>query len=1009
MPQTTGYRLGAYCCDCAPPPEAPQQSGLDIIILMENMSDLTNSLSSRGVWGSQYENIFKLTSSNTPSSSLNLGTAGSLASVPYLDIQGFGLNSTFIAWMPLNLPTYSTSLSIASKAEIGANVITDTLKYIKRSHLQLNDTLKFYLYTGEPPNGNWTSGLLSPTDHFGRKNTLSLVYWPTFKSPINDPDPIGIKISGEFAADSDQNSSFSAILSDGRGRGRYKEYFKLGFKTYPTGNFEKILELNNKIDNYEWFRALDNNFSFVQGMPNIRHYLRFDDGPTGTQKGSYFIFNIDQTRKDLGNDEKTNNYLVDSSKIYKSQYSGYMVNVKDYFANGNSWPTGYGQVDGPFDLFSGRNNLNISSKIFPQINKFDTDLILSTLSTNAPFFNAKGYPYAMWNADYLFRIPESEKNKIKFRNVRVCVADFSDYRNSWLLNDNNPASLCVPYGRSKIDNIDLTTPLCPPDCLTDSLGCPGFNYLNSADANVTRLNEDYGIDNISPPVNNGLYFNSPALQVLPISGQGVGAVVNVLDNLGRNRKHPFPNDKTNMLNLISAPTILSKGFGYKNKPAIQFQSVIGSTSILEENFNSVLLGSNRDVNYTGWIIWTGNQKFPNVNNVFQADGAIMLSGAESYIQTSNNLFLNIPAGKFGFSASVKGWEPIEGRLKFSISGSNVTKEYINPTVNISGNFQTIYDEFDARSEKNIRLGVTSGRLFLDNINIFGPGSLAAAYERGWVQRCDFTNNFDHVYNSLNYIPRIPLSNALSFNGLVNNTIPTDVSTGISEGPVKTNQGFSALKNACLKFNSNSKKMIFFMCDGFPAFSGTIHNETNLKPSSANFPYPSKQEIKKLLNEKNIILHAIAFNSTYLPVTTDPPYKADGTSLNEYQGLSQSLFALPPRINQQLQPPDNTYDNNTKPGYISPMEEITQNLTGLASQSKLWILNRYSMPTGLIPTGIFPKVQPFNWPRERYFLNPGMNSVSVRRGGRVISVAPSSPLKTQLGMFYSIRKALGEED
>jgi hypothetical protein len=990
MPEITGYQLGAYCCKCEPPPVVVQQTGLDIIILMENrytlMANGVNANNNGGwdPWGSQYENgIFglsydpnkkKLTGKPTDN-----GASLNKISVPYVQV-GTNLSSTYLNWVDVNLTTNPSSQMGISKAEMGSNVIFETLRKIKKSNLQLKDTLKFYFYAGEPPNGNWVSGLLSPQDHLGNKNTLSMLFWPTFKSPVNDPDPIGIKTSGDFAADSNQDYSFSAILSEGRDNNFYKNYPLYAWKTYPSGNTSND------------YRPLDTDLAFVKGIsmsskdiennpdsafnkwsPSYKDYIKNNKYWKLITSGSYFTFNLNSGLDDPGNDEPKTDRIIDSCKIYNSQYSGYMVNVKDYFSNGNSWPTGYGNVSGPYDLFKDRSNLNIHNSIFPQL---DVEQF-------------------MWDGEYLFRIPESEKNKILWRNVRITVADFADYNNS-ILKDNSktPVGLCVPYERSKTGTYDEKIPLCVPNCLSDSIGCPNLTFLSSAQVEATSLNQKNGVDSVNFIDNKkGLYFNHPAVQVESTSGQGVGAV---LDTLFNTSKNALGYDQVNLLTLTSAPKIHSYGFGYDQKPIIKFQNALSSNSILEENFDSVLFGKNNDISFTGWVPWTGNTNFPKVNNVFQANGTVMLSGENAYIQT-DNLFLNFIDGNFGLTAGLKGWDPIEGQLKIKISGTNISNTYSFPTVNINASqFQTIYDQFNATTGKNIRFETTSGRLFLDNIRIFGPGG-PPAYERGWVIRCDSTKNFDNAYAALLYMPFSSYYANRNRYGEASSTIG-------SAFPTFINQGLSALKNSCLHFNKNSKKMVIFMCDGFPAYSGPINDQASVSfPNSQyNLPYPSKQEIKNLLNEKEIILHSIAFNSSFLPYNYEALNNSN-TFDKLYRGLSSSLKAFAPLTGDAIK------DNNTKIGYVSPLEEVTLNLTGKASESKLWILNRYTFPTGAYPTGDYYNsfsILPFNWPRDTSYTYPN-GTLSFVNGARIIKTAPASPLKVKQGIFYSIRKALGE--
>ena len=757
---------------------------------------------------------------------------------------------------------------------------------------------------------------MSPTDHLQNKNTLSILFWPTFKSPQNDLDPTGIKTTGEFAVDANQDYSFSAILSEGRTNGSYKFYNDYGWKTYSG--------------NPNFFRPLDTELAFVKGVsmskfdyeiagpnsyapkwsPSDKEYLGNQSWKLITS-GSYFTFNLNSGINDPGNSDKTCDPLIDSCKIYKSQYSGYMVNVKDYFFNANSWPTGYGTVSGPYDLFQDRNILNIKDTIFPQL----------------PY----GATKYMWDGEFLFRIPESEKDKIFWRDVTITVADFADYFNSWRKNSYyNPSALCVQYERST-GSYDDNISLCPPNCLTDAIGCPGFSFLSSAQAEVTSLTEKNGIKSIFWVDNKkGLYFGYPAAQVESINDKGVGSILSTFQ--GTNQvleQFPFPNERSpsmfpqdNITTMSNAPEILSQGFGYNTKPNIKFQNVLSSNSILEEDFRSVISGRNNDIFFTGWVKWTGNNNFPNVNNAFQADGSIMLSGQNAYIQTSD-LFLNLPENRFGLSIGLKGWNPIEGQLKISISGTDISKIYNFPTVNINANFQTIYDEFNSTTGRYLKFETTSGRLFLDNFRIFGPGG-PASYERGWIIRCDKTKNFDNTYGALLYIPSLDFNSSIYRYGTA-----TPNPAGF---PTNSNQGLSALKNACLKFNKYSKKMIIFMCDSFPSYAGTINDYTStISPYSNYFPYPSKQEVKKLLNEKGIILHSIAFNSSYFPYNFN---ESNNFVDKKYIGLSNSLKAFAPLTGSPIK------DHNTLEGYVSPLEEVTLNLTGEASESKLWILNRY---------------------------------------------------------------------
>ena len=333
MPEITGYQLGAYCCECEPPPAVVQQTGLDIIILMENFSSL--NANGRGKqnafwepWGSQYENgIFGL-SYNPRNQKLTFTSddgGGSLnkISVPYVQV-GVSLSSTYLSWFDINLTTDPSTQVGISKAEMGSNVIFETLRKIKKSNLQLKDTLKFYFYTGEPPNGNWVSGLLSPQDHLGNKNTLSMLFWPTFKSPVNDPDPIGIKTSGDFAADSNQDYSFSPILSEGRDNSNYRNYYTYGWKTYPSGNTS------------DEYRPLDTDLAFVKGIsmsskdidndpttatrrwsPSKKDYIKDNKYWKLITSGSYFTFNLNSGLADPGNDEPKTDRIIDSCKIYQ--------------------------------------------------------------------------------------------------------------------------------------------------------------------------------------------------------------------------------------------------------------------------------------------------------------------------------------------------------------------------------------------------------------------------------------------------------------------------------------------------------------------------------------------------------------------------------------------------------------------------------------------------------------------------------------------------------------------
>jgi len=670
-----------------------------------------------------------------------------------------------------------------------------------------------------------------------------------------------------------------------------------------------------------------NNFShaFIRGFCFSKYYCNnTNNHSTLTDKGSFFTFSS------VG--AGTNAGKTDIQKIYYSTNSGYVDTA--YYQN-NQWPAGFG---------------NVTEEDVPNANYF---------ASQTP-----------WNYEYFPRIPESEKNKIGFRDVKIAFADFSNYYNK----DKN-AEDCVPYYNSFDEQVDF--PLCYPNCLKDprtaSQPCPEPSFLRATEATPTIVSGQVTSITIDPDL-KGFYNCAPTIQIIA-DKSGVGALA-----FQRDGERINDNDYVNFFKPSNAPEIISKGFGYTTPPAVNYQRVFDETSIFSEDFSSIQNGSNTNINYSNWTGWEGNQNFPRVNNAFQAGDAVYLSGASSYIETKN-INLNFPVGNFAISFDIKGrYSSVESPnniLKIQVTGSTNVETNISYTSAINDQFESKYVEFTVSNNKNIKFSPAgNGELFLTNIKVYGPGDAAAGYERGWILRSDFTKNFDDIYAAMPfyYIRE-------NWQHGVGSPYPLDLFHGTPS------QGLSAIKNACLKFSSTSKKMIIFVADNFLNYNDTVNDYTNYRADISynleSSPYPTKEEIKYLLSEKDIRLHAISFYHTEWPY-------GGNRSNEQFINLSKCLQAYAPLNNVGA-----GYDDNTIPGYVSAIEEITNSnldLYNSASGNKLWLLRNFD--------GV-PRAQ---FARDKTCI---YNGVPNNFFGRRVLPAPVTYRRAATGIFNNIKAMLGE--
>ena len=670
-------------------------------------------------------------------------------------------------------------------------------------------------------------------------------------------------------------------------------------------------------------------YAFVRGTCFSKDYCNnINAHSTLTDKGSFFTFFKISAGSNAGK--------ADIQKIYYSANSGYVDTA--YYQN-NQWPAGFG---------------NVTEEDIP----------------NSNFFTDQ-YP---WNYEYFPRIPESEKNKIGFRDVKIAFADFNNYYNK----DSNVQD-CVPYYNSFDEQTDF--PLCYPNCLKDprtaSQPCPEPSFLRATEATATI--QDGGVNFITiDPDFKGIYNCAPTIQIISNDKNGVGALAFQKDGERINES-----TYVNFFKPSNAPEIISKGFGYTDPPEVNYQRVFDETSIFSEDFSSIQNGSNTNINYSNWTDWEGNQNFPRVNNAFQAGGAVYLSGSNSYIETKN-VSLNFPAGNFAISFDIKGrYSSVESPnniLKIEVTGSTDVKTDISYTSAINDQFESKYVEFAASKNKNIKFSPAGiGELFLTNIKVYGPGDAAAGYERGWILRADFTKNFDDIYAAMPYFYlRDGWQHGVG--------APYGLQQLYHGTP---SQGLSAIKNACLRFSATSKKMIIFVADNFLNYQGTVNDYTDFRAdityNSEPSPHVSKEEIKYLLSEKDIRLHAISFYHTEWPWGGAQPGE-------QYWNLSKCLQAYAPQDPAK----GSKVDNNTLPGYVSAIEEITNSnldLYNAASGNKLWLLRKVAD---------IPRAQ---FARDRSII--GLNGIpSNFAGGRVLP-GPTTVLRTVTGIFNNIKAMLGE--
>jgi hypothetical protein len=799
----------------------------------------------------------------------------------------------------------STDFNTLTKGEMSQDVICEILRKTKKTNLKLKSSITIYIYK----NSQWVKAILSPKTIGGKDNTITLVHWPYFKSPANDNDPVGIKTYGTLAAEANQDSSFSAILSEGRGNGTY--VIRTAFDGCPS------------------FRPSDTSLAFIRGLcfsDVLCGSSNVNNGPTISNKGSFFTFNKD-----------TN----DTQKIYYSVNSGYVDT--SYYQN-NQWPAGFGLVT----------------------------------EENVPFTTAPGGE-KFWNYEYFPRIPESGKDKILFRDVKVAFADYTDYVNKW-----SEAENCIPYYNS-FDDLN-NFPLCYPNCLKDprEKGCPNPSFLRATEASATIANTQVTAISIDPS-KKGIYKCMPTIQIIPKDNNGVGAVAIQRDGetfgpIGNFQYAVKPSNN---------PNIDAKGFGYTTAPAIVYQKVLDEKSIFSENFSSVQRGNEQDLYLYGFTGWSGNQNFPYVNDVFQAGGAVFLSGSNSYI-ISKKINLNFPAGNFGISFDIKGADWLKETLpdypnnilNIEVNGTNL-KTNIDFKAGYYDNFESKYIEFTATNNNNIKFSpLGTGQLILSNIKVYGPGDAAAGYERGWILRSDFTKNFDDVYAAMPYIFARSTISQFGQGAIYSSTLYGSAS-----------QGLSAVKNAALKFSQTSKKMIIFVADSFMAYQGTLNDQTSYRAdvpdSPESLPYPSKAEVKSLLSEKNIRLHAITFNGTRLAYD-----QSNGSFVDDYNNLSRCLRAYAPyKAGTNLKT-----DGNTVSGYVSAIEEITNaknDLYNNASGNKLWIFGTVNANNAF---------DFYNVCRDRSISRDG---TSYDYGGGRVLPQPSTWRDISTGIFYDIKVLLNE--
>ena len=876
MPEPSGFKLCQSCC---------KKESLEIIILIENIAamaakDLEGSEAQLTYWGGQTAPKKFSSPSFNPMDAAFYGA--SLGAYGYSPPINYSYSSNYSQTLPPKTFT---------KGEMSQDVIIEILRKIKKTNLKLKSSIIIYIYK----NNEWVQAILSPKTIIGKDNTITLVHWPYYKSPENDNDPIGVKTNGTLASEANQDYSFSAILSEGRGKGGYTD--------------------RNQFLGAPGTRDFDFSLGFVRGFKFSSTLDSFDNAPNIQNKGSFFTFTV------FGND---------TQKIYYSTNSGYVDT--SYYQNGE-WPVNFGTVT----------------------------------EENVP--NTIGFG-KFWNYEYYPRIPESQKNKILFRDVKVAFADYNDY-----INKQSEAQDCVPYYNSGDEQTDF--PLCYPNCLKDNRdspqGCPNPSLLRATDATATMENGQVQYISIDPDL-KGVYNCAPTIQIISNDKSGVGAIATQRDG------QPIPDGSNQLFKPSNSPFIVSKGFGYTTPPEIVYQKVLDEKSIFSENFSSIEYGSNTNINYSNWTGWTGNQNFPRVNNAFQAGGAIYLSGSSSYIETKN-IGLNFPAGNFGISFDVKGRyssvEPPNNIFKIEITGSTDLKTDVSYTSAINDTFQSKYVEFTASINKNIKFSPAgTGELFLTNIKVYGPGDAAAGYERGWLLRADFTKNFDDIYAAMPY-------NYLNDYWKFGKGAVGDDTYGFAS------QGLSAIKNACLKFSQSSKKMIIFVADSFIAYKGTLNDQTDYRADNPVYgasPYPSKEEIKDLLSEKNIRLHAIAFNGTFLSY-------ARNNNSNPYDNLSRALNAYAPAngIGDKL-------DNNTEEGYVSAIEEIANvknDLYNAASGNRLWLFSTQKANNA----NDFERIN-----RDLSITNNGVPSEFA--GGRILP-PPSTWQDISTGIFYDIKVLLNE--
>jgi len=145
-------------------------------------------------------------------------------------------------------------------------------------------------------------------------------------------------------------------------------------------------------------------------------------------------------------------------------------------------------------------------------------------------------------------------------------------------------------------------------------------------------------------------------------------------------------------------------------------SAAGADLPLNEDFASASKGNNTS-NEGQTDTWGGDEKFPTIDNVWQAGGAVRL-GSKKYLGsiTTTNLNLSTP---FTVSLKAKGWTTTGGQIIVSCGSQSQTKSF---SAMMSDNWETVTFDFDGETSSSV-VTISSNnkykRCFIDDVSITG--------------------------------------------------------------------------------------------------------------------------------------------------------------------------------------------------------------------------------------------------------------------------------------------------